>query len=70
MDQVRFEEVEHEIPFWKSKMLEQHSGDNSSDILFQQASDVIRVPYNKLHVSNYHKIHHDKLLVSDMLVLF
>ena len=48
-------------------MVEQHLSDNSTDILFQQASDVIWVPYNKLHVSNYRKVHHDKM--SDVIVL-
>ena len=48
-------------------MVEQHLSDNSTDILFQQASDVIWVPYNKLHVSNYRKVHHDKM--SDVVVL-
>ncbi len=41
--------------------------DNSTDILFQQASDVKWVPYNKLHVCNYRKVHHDKM--SDVVVL-
>ena len=41
--------------------------DNSTDILFQQASDVIWVPYNKLHVSNYRKVHYDEM--SDVVVL-
>ena len=41
-NQARFDE--HEFPFWKRKMLEQHLSDNSTDILFQQASDVIWVP--------------------------
>ena len=46
---------EHEFPFRTRKMVEQHLSDNSTDILFQQASEVIWVPYNKLHVSNYRK---------------
>ena len=48
-------------------MVEQHLSDNSTDILFQQASNVTWVPYNKLHVSNYRKVHHDKM--SDVVVL-
>jgi hypothetical protein len=48
-------------------MVEQHLSDNSTDILFQQASDVKWVPYNKLHVSNYRKVHHDKM--SNVVVL-
>ena len=51
-NQARFDE--HEFP------LEQHLSDNYTDILFQQASDVIRVLYNKLHVSNYRKVHHER----------
>ena len=35
--------------------------------LFQQAFDLKWVPYNKLHVSNYRKVHHDKM--SDAVVL-
>ena len=33
--------------------------DNFTDILLQQTCDVLWVPYNKLHVSNYRKAHHD-----------
>jgi hypothetical protein len=44
---------EHEFPFRKRKMVEQHLSDNSTDILFQLASHVICVLNNKLHVSNY-----------------
>jgi hypothetical protein len=56
-NQVRFDE--HEFPFRKRKMVEQHLSDNSTDILFQHhASDVIWAPYNKLPVSNYRKVHH------------
>ncbi len=41
--------------------------DNFTHILFQQASDVRWVPYNNLHVSNYCKVHHDKM--SDVVIL-
>ncbi len=58
-NQERFDE--YEFLFRKRKMVEQHLSDNSTDILIQQASDVIWVPYNTLHVSNYRKVHHDKL---------
>ncbi len=44
-NQVRFDE--HEFPFRKRKMVEHHLSDNSTDILVQQASNVIWVPYNK-----------------------
>ena len=43
--------------------------DNSTDILFQQASYVIWVPYNKLHASNCRKVHHDKMSDALRLVL-
>ena len=43
-NQARFDE--HEFPYRKRKMVEQHLSDNSTDILFQQASDVLWVPYN------------------------
>ena len=38
-NQARFDE--HEFPLRKRKMVEQHLSDNSTDILFQYASDVI-----------------------------
>jgi hypothetical protein len=41
--------------------------DNSTDILFKSASDVKWVVYNKLHVGNYSKVHHDK--VADVIDL-
>ncbi len=64
-NQVRFDE--YEFPFWKRKMVEQHLSDKSTDILFQQASNVKWFQYTKVHVSNYRKVHHDK--VSDVVVL-
>ena len=48
-------------------MVEQHLSDNSTDILFQQASNVIWVPHNKLHFSNYRKVHDDNR--GDVVVL-
>ena len=57
-NQVRFNE--HDFSFRKRKMVEQHLSD-STDILFHQASNVKWVPYNKLHVSNYRKVHHDQM---------
>ncbi len=64
-EQVKFDE--HDFPFWKRKMVEQHLSDNSTDNLFQQASNVTWVPYNKLHVSNHRIVHHDQM--SDVVVL-
>ena len=40
---------------------------NSTDILYQHASDVKWLPYNKLHVGNYDKVHYDTK--SDVVVL-
>ncbi len=64
-NQVKFDESE--FPFRKAKMVEQYLSDNSIDILFQSAADVTWVPYNKLHVGDYEKAHHDK--ISDVVVL-
>jgi hypothetical protein len=64
-NQVRFDETE--FPFRKAAMVEQYLSDNSTDILFQSAADVTWVPYNKFHVGDYAKAHHDK--VSDVVVL-
>ncbi len=58
-NKVRFNE--HEFPFQKRQMVEQHLSENPTDILFQQ------VQYNKLHVSNYCEVHHDK--ISNVVVL-
>jgi hypothetical protein len=58
---------EHEFPFQKQKMVEQFLSDYSTDILFKSPSDVKWVVYNKLHLGNYSKVHHDK--VSDVAVL-
>ncbi len=64
-NQVQFNE--HEFPFRKQKLVEQFLSDNSTDTQFKSASDVKWVVYNKLHVGNYRKVHHDK--VSDVAVL-
>ncbi len=37
------------------------------DILFKSASDVKWIVYNKFHVGNYGKVHHDN--VSDVIIL-
>ncbi len=41
--------------------------DNFTDILFQHASNVKWIPYNKLYVGNYSKVHLDKM--SDVVAL-
>ena len=40
-------------------MIDQFLSDNSTDILYQHASDVKWEPYNKLHVANYQRVHYD-----------
>jgi hypothetical protein len=52
---------EHEFPFRTRKMVDQFLSDNLTDILYQHASDVTWVPYNKLHVCNYKKVHYDTM---------
>jgi hypothetical protein len=52
---------EHEFPFRKRKMADQFLSDNSTDILYQHDFDIIWVPYNKLHVDNYDKVHYDTM---------
>ena len=56
-NQVRFSE--NEFPFRSRKMVDQFLSDNSTDILYQHASDVKWEPYNKLHVANYERVHYD-----------
>ena len=64
-NQVKFsEQVFH---FRNRKMVDQFLSDNSSDILYQHAYDVKWVPYNKLHVGNYERVHYDTK--SDVVVL-
>jgi len=48
-------------------MIDQYLMDNSTDILYQHASDVKWEPHNKLHVANYDKVHYDTK--SDVVVL-
>ena len=57
----------HEFPFRNRKMIDQFLSDNSTDILYQHASNVKWEPYNKLHVANYDKVHYDTK--SDVVVL-
>ncbi len=64
-NQVKF--AEHEFPFLTWKMVDRFLSDNSTDILYQHASDVTWVRYNKLHVGNYEKVHYDTM--SDVVVL-
>jgi hypothetical protein len=65
-NQARFDE--HIFPFRMCSIVDkfQHS-ENSYDILYQTPSQVKWQPYNKLHVSNYKKVHYD--VVRDLMVL-
>jgi hypothetical protein len=65
LNPVKFNE--HEFPFREQKTVIQFVLANSTDILFKSASDVTWVVYNKLHVGDYSKVHHDK--VSGVIVL-
>ena len=47
--------------------MDQFLSDNSTDKLYQHDSDVKWIPYNKLHVGNYEKVHFDTK--SDVVVL-
>ncbi len=59
------------FPFLKRKMVEQCQclTDKSTDILFQQASFVKLIPYQKLYDRNYTKVHHDKMSYAILVVL-
>ena len=48
-------------------MIDQYLSDNSTDILYQHASNVKWEPYNKLHVANYERAPFDAK--SDVVVL-
>ncbi len=43
------------------EMVDRFLTDNSTDILHQQASDVIWVPYHKLHVGDNVNVHYDTM---------
>ena len=48
-------------------MVERFQSDNSADILFTHPSDVPWIPYNKLHVADYTRVHYDS--TSDVMVM-
>ena len=64
-NQAKFSE--YEFLFRNRKMVNQFLSDNSTDILYQHASDVKWEPYNKLHVANYKMVHYNTK--SDVVVL-
>ena len=55
------------FPFRKKKVVEQYQSDNSTDILYCSPLDVKWIPYNKLHISNYTRVHYDS--TSDVMVM-
>ena len=65
-NQTKFDE--HSFPFRRRSIVDkfQHS-ENSYDILHQTPSQVKWDLYNKLHISNYKKVHYD--VVSNVMVL-
>ena len=65
-NQAKFEE--HRFPFRRRSIVDKfQQSENSYDILHQTPSQVKWGPYNKLHISNYKKVHYD--VVSDVMVL-
>jgi hypothetical protein len=64
-NQVKFDE--YLFPFRKQKMVEQYQSDNSTDILFSTPSNVKWIPYNRLHLANYTRVHFDS--TSDVMVM-
>jgi hypothetical protein len=65
MNQALFDE--HVFPFRKRSIVDKFQRDNSDDILFQAPSDIKWAPYNRLHTSNYSRVHYDT--VSDVMAM-
>ncbi len=64
-NQAQFDE--HVFSFRKRSIVDKFQRDNSVDIFFQAPSNIKWTTYNRLHVSNYTKIHYDT--VSDIMVM-
>jgi hypothetical protein len=64
-NQAQFDE--HVFPFRKRSIVDKFQRDNSVDIIFQAPSDIKWSTYNRLHVSNYTKVHYDP--ASDIMVM-
>ena len=64
-NQAQFDETV--FPFRKKMMVEQYQSDNSTDILLRSPSDVKWIPYNRLHIGNYTRVHYDS--TSDVMVM-
>jgi hypothetical protein len=65
LNKARFDD--YSFPFRKQKMVKQFQSDNSTDILHKNPSDAKWIPYNRLHMVNYTRVHYD--LTSDILVM-
>ena len=64
-NQARFDK--HSFPFRLCSIVDKfQKTENSYDILHQTPSQVKWEPYNKLHISNYKRVHCDA--VSDVMV--
>jgi hypothetical protein len=64
-NQAQFDE--HVFPFRKRSIVDKFQRDNSVDILFEAPLDIKWTTYNRLHVSNYTKVHYDP--ASDIMVV-
>ena len=64
-NQAKFDE--YCFPFRNQKMVEKYQSDNSTDILYKTPSDVNWIPYNRLHIANYTRVHFDS--ASDVMVM-
>ncbi len=65
-NQAKFNE--HSFPFCRRSIVDKfQNSENSCDILCQTPSQTKWKPYNKLHISNYKKVHYD--VVRDVMVL-
>ena len=65
MNQAQFDE--HSFPFRKTTIIDKYSMDCANDILYQDPSQFKWTTYNKLHISNYKRVHYDP--ISDVMVL-
>ena len=64
-NQAQFDE--HSFPFRKTSIIDKFREDSATDILYQAATAVKWIPYNKLHTSNYSRVHYNP--ASDLMVL-
>ena len=64
-NQAQFDE--HSFPFRKTTIIDKYRMDCANDILYQDPSQFKWTTYNKLHISNYKRVHYDP--ISDVMVL-